>query len=167
MKFLIQLPLQTPYAPATIRRGALVFQRSEQFGRLHLLNGRELTAEEVNEVADNVFRGVSWPTKLQPSIRVVVDSVESDTAPAESEADEMTEGQKEWILAAAEKILAEQRKPKPKKPEAETPVDAGADEATGETVETPVEAGETEAPVETEASAKPAKRGRPPKPAKP
>jgi hypothetical protein len=114
MKFLIHLPVKSGYASSKTGKPPLVFERSAQHGGRHILFGRELSAEEVNEVADKVFRPkFAPPPQRRPSITVVLDGVapvfeeETEGGSVETGGEpELTEQEREdWILNRAEEIL--------------------------------------------------------------
>jgi hypothetical protein len=126
MKFLIHLPPQKPFAPAKIRKPPFEFIRSAQHGNLHILDGRELSAEEVNQLADSIFRSkFQWDYAVKPSIRVLIpdnsatDETVQDAGGGEG-GETLTVDQENWILAKAEAIL--QRRTAPPVTPTEAPV---------------------------------------------
>jgi hypothetical protein len=114
MKFLIHLPPQKPFAPVKVRKPPFEFVRSPEHGNLHILDGREMTAEEVNQIADKVFRPKwNWDHSMKPSIRVLIDA-EAETAETETTASQVTDEERDnWILAKAEEILQRRTAPPP------------------------------------------------------
>jgi hypothetical protein len=179
MKFLIHLPLQNSFAPARIPKPPFVFLRSADHGGLHILDGKELSAEELNAKADAIFRSrYEWPSKLKPSVKALIGTESPAPASDEDQAPTLTQKEQEdWILSKAEEILAarlafpETPPAAPSLPEVESEPEMPVAEETpppapaSVELETPVEtpaADETEVPPPVEETPK-AKPGRPKK----
>jgi len=113
MKLIIHLPPQDSYAPPVITRGKITFERSAAHGGLHVLEGREMDAEEFNRRVESILRPkFDYPWKLKPLVKVL-DADPPAPAPADSESgpgyEEMSPEQEDMILAAAETILQKRK----------------------------------------------------------